>query len=165
MKSLNALLKVRHEITNTPLLQQGLVEAERHLRSVSEWADKYPPNVNVYAKAADVGSISLAIAMSKFKSSFLDLALLTVALSALIVSIGFVYPNIATIFSLTAVWFTMMYMMYTIFRERAISLGAHNYIGRMFVLNQEFAKWVAVKFGDDVLVEYTEHFNNTTKDD
>lgn len=125
--------------------------------------DKYPPNVN--AKAVDVGSISLVIAMSKFKSSFLDLAILTVALSVLIVSIGFMYPHMDIIFSLAAVWFTMMYMMLTIVRERSISLGAHNYIGRMLVINQEFAKWVAGKFGDDVLVEYTKHINNATKDD
>ena len=163
MKSLNSLLKVRHELADTPLLKKGLEEAEQHLVSVSEWANKYPSNVNANAKAADVGCISLAIAMSKFKSSFLDLALLTVALSALIVSIGFVYPNIVTIFSLSAVWFTMMYMMYTIVSERAISLGAHNYIGRMLVVNREFAKWVAGKFGDDVLVEHTKHISNTTK--
>ena len=163
MKSLESLLKVRHALANTPLLQKGLEEAEQHLMSISELTNKYPPNVNANVKAADVGSISLAIAMSKFKSSFLDLALLTFALSALIVSIGFVYPNVVTIFSLSAVWFTMMYMMLTIVRERSISLGAHNYIGRMLVLNQEFAKWVAGKFGDNVLVEYTKHINNATK--
>lgn len=165
MKSLNSLLKVRHELADTPLLKLGLEEAGQHLESISRLSDKYPPNVNANAKAADVGCISLAIAMSKFKSSFLDLALLTVALSVLIVSIGFMYPNMVIIFSLAAVWITMMYMMLTIVRERSISLGAHNYIGRMLVINQEFAKWIAGKFGDDVLVEYAKYINNTAKDD
>ena len=165
MKALDSLLKIRHELADTPLLKKGLEEAEQHLESISEWPNRYPANVNVAAKAKDVGSISLVIAMSKFKSSFLDLAILTVALSVLIVSIGFMYPNMVIIFSLAAVWFTMMYMMLTIVRERSISLGAHNYIGRMLVLNQEFAKWVALKFGNDVLIEYTKYINGTTKDD
>lgn len=163
MKALDSLLKIRHELADTPLLKKGLEEAEHHLMSVWEWTNKYPSNVNANAKAKDVGSISLVIAMSKFKSSFLDLAILTVAMSVLIVSIGFMYPNMVIIFSLVAVWFTMMYMMLTIVRERSISLGAHSYIGRMLVLNQEFAKWVALKFGKDVLIEYTKHINNTMK--